>query len=108
MNNLNQKFFSEYKDKKFKTEKDFKEWLRENTDMKICFKDNGQDCLFWYIDNGGEILHCEPFQSSIWIGRIVDLTTVKIGNQIGLINAEKMHTDLYDFIVEAIEISKKL
>ena len=84
------------------------DWLKKTTDVKICFKDNGQDCLYWYIDDGGEILHCEPFQSSIWNGKIVDLRTVKIGNQVGLINTEKLHTYIYDFEIEAIEISKKL
>jgi hypothetical protein len=108
MNNADQKYFPEYKDKKFKSEQEFKDWLEKISITKICFKDNGQDCLYWYIDDGGEILHCEPFQSAIWNGRIVDLETVKIGDQIGLINAEKMHTDIYDFEIEAVEISKKL
>ena len=101
----NQKFFPEHKDKRFKNEEEFKKWLKENTAMKICFKDNGQDLLSIQIDKGGEILNCEiASQGFIWNGEIVDLTTVKVGKNIGLINAEKMHTDLMDFEIEAIEI----
>jgi len=105
MNNTNQKYFPEFKEIKFESEEDFRKWLKEKTDMKICFKDNGQDCLFWYIDKGGEVLHSE-LQPFVWNGMIVDLGKLKIGKEIGVIDSKNKQTIFYDFEVEAIEINK--
>ena len=98
-----QKYYPEHKDKKFKDSNLFEVWLKQTAVKKIYFQDNGQDCLIWWIDNGGEVLYSQPFQASIWNGKIVDLQWLSIGREIGLINAEKMQTDLYDFIIDKIE-----
>jgi len=105
MKSNNQKLKPEYRDLTFKSEQEFKDWLKEKTEMIIHFKDNGQDCLMWYIDKGGEVLHSE-LQSFVWNGGIVDLNTVKVGKQIGLINTEKMQTDIYDFVIEELKRKK--
>ena len=62
-----------YRDKKFKSKENFEKWLNKLTKFKIEFKDDGQDFLKWYLDKRGEVLHCEPFQSSVWNGTMVDI-----------------------------------
>lgn len=38
---------------------------------KIHFEDNGQDFLWWEIDQDGVVVGCGPFQASIWVGSTV-------------------------------------
>lgn len=50
--------------------------MSQESEVKVIeFEDNGQDFLVWEIalmgDNFGEVINCEPFQSSIWCGQIV-------------------------------------
>ena len=70
---------AKYKNTKFKTKKEFKNWLKKLTKYHICFEDKGQDFLEWWLDERGEILHCEPFQASVWNGKMVDIGSLKIG-----------------------------
>ena len=101
---MEQKYEAEYKDKKFKgknCKKDFDKWLKELAVRKIVFEDHGQDCLEWWIDDGGEVLHSylQPF---VWNGIIVDKHNLKVGKQIGIMDSDNMRTIFYDFIVEKI------
>lgn len=36
--------------------------------MKIKFEDNGQDFLWWELDNEGFVINAGPFQASVWVG----------------------------------------
>ena len=72
----------EFKDKKFKNDKEFKFWLDGTVKYTVSLEDKGQDFLKFYIDKGGEILHAEPFQSSIWNGKIVDTLSIEVGKKI--------------------------
>ncbi len=102
---MNQKYYPEYKDLTFKSEKEFYNWLKEKAARKIHFKDYGQDCLYWWIDEGGEVIHSD-LQSAIWNGMIVDLSRLEVGKNIGVMETEKQQTRFYDFVVEKIETLK--
>ena len=101
INDLKQGYEPAYKSKKFKTEKDFDVWLKKIARYKIVFKDVGQDCLEWFIDKRGEVIHSK-FQASVWNGGMVDLFNLEIGKEIGVMEPFKMRTRFYDFIVEEI------
>jgi len=96
-----QKYYPDYKEKKFASEEEFDKWLKENAVKKICFIADGQDCLFWWIDEGGEVLHSE-MQASIWNGAIVNLSELQVDNQIGVMDSDNQQTTFYNFIVEDI------
>ncbi|MCH7400107.1 hypothetical protein MM236_19080 [Belliella sp. DSM 107340] len=38
---------------------------------RIHFEDQGQDFLSWDLDRLDEVVGCEPFQGSVWIGCVV-------------------------------------
>ena len=97
-----QKYKAEYKYKKFKTESGFKKWLKKTARYEILFQDNGQDCLNWIIDEGGEILHSN-LQSSIWNGKIVSFFDLMIGKPSGTLVVEEETTQFYNFIVKRIK-----
>lgn len=96
-----QKYRSQYKDKKFKTERGFLKWLNGLSAAIIEFKQNGQDCTMWQIDEGGEVLHSD-MQGSVWIGMIVDLSHLKVGKEIGVMDVPNQQTKFYDFVVTRI------
>lgn len=96
-----QKYKIEFKDKKFKTKKDFQKWLDKTAKYKIEFEDHGQDCLEWWIDEGGEVLHSN-LQSAVWNGHLVSLFDLMVGEEIGTLVVEKMATKFYDFVVKKI------
>jgi len=96
-----QKYYPEFKNKTFKSKESFGKWLQKTTEYVIEFVDNGQDCLEWDIDKGGEVLNSN-LQSSIWNGQIVNLFELEIGKKIGTLVMGKMETQFYDFIVEKI------
>lgn len=83
-----QKYYPEYRDRHFKRKCDFTRWLRNRTAYVLEFQDDGQDFLTWYLDKGGEVLHCEPFQSAIWNGKIVDVSTLGL-QYVQLIDADR-------------------
>lgn len=101
MKDTKQKYKAEFKSKKFKTKKSFQKWLDKIAEYKIEFKDNGQDCLSWWIDAGGEVLHSN-LQAFVWNGKIVSLFDLIVGERIGTLVVEKMATQFYDFVVEKI------
>ncbi len=99
-----QKYEAEYKNIRFKgknPKKEFDTWLKKLAVKKIVFEDHGQDCLEWWIDKGGEVLHSylQPF---VWNGEIVDKHNLKIGKQIGVMDIDNMRTVFYDFVVKEI------
>jgi len=99
---MEQKYYPEYIDKKFKSEKLFDNWLKKMAVKKIYFRDDGQDFMECWIDGGGEIIHSylQPF---VWNGKIVDLNRLEIGKEIGFLDSDNQQTVFYDFIVEKIE-----
>jgi hypothetical protein len=97
---IKQKLKHEYRDLKFKSDNEFKEWLLSKTKKIIEFVDEGQDCLRWYIDEGGEVLH-SLYQAWCWNGGIVKLNSLRRNKEIRMIN-EDGETFSYDFIVENI------
>jgi len=40
---------------------------------RIHFDDQGQDFLWWDLDESGLVVDCGPFQASIWVGSKVDM-----------------------------------
>lgn len=101
-----QAYHPKYRDLKFKNETEFGRWLSATAAYKITFKDEGQDCLVWYIDKHGEVLHAEPFQSGIWSGMCVDLSALKVGENVSVVAnhlAPKKKYTTFDFVVVKIE-----
>lgn len=66
----------------FKSREEFYAWLKKTTKWKVQFEDHGQDFLQWWIAKNGEVIHCEPFQASIWNGTKVDKQSIKKGNHL--------------------------
>lgn len=99
---MDQKFYPEHREKRFASKRAFKIWLNNTATHRIHFKDEGQDCLIWWIDGGGEVLHSE-LQPSVWNGMVVDLYRLKVGNEIGVMDSDNMRTAFYDFVVRKIE-----
>jgi hypothetical protein len=97
-----QKYHPEHRETRFADKGAFAAWLKKTSTYKITFKDEGQDCREWYIDNGGEVLHAN-LQARVWNGMIVDLSRLQRGKEIGVMDSDKMQTRFYDFLVESIE-----
>ena len=38
----------------------------------ITFEDHGQDFLEWDLDDAGVVVACRPFQSTFWVGKVVN------------------------------------
>ncbi|MEW6648184.1 MAG: hypothetical protein AB1450_13375 [Pseudomonadota bacterium] len=45
----------------------------------IEFEDGGQDFLEWDIDETGKVVACRPFQGFVWVGALVHLDTLALG-----------------------------
>lgn len=98
-----QKYYAEHRDKRFpfSGRTGFMCWLHDTAEYVLEFEDNQQDCLTWYVDAGGEILHAD-MQSTIWNGRIVDLDTIEEGKRPQLLDVENQRNIIYSHAVEAI------
>jgi len=84
---------AKYQDLKFGSEKIFNDWLNKTATKKITFQDDGQDFLTWWVDNRGEVLHCEPFQAWLWNGKMVDLERTRVGSRLKFQDGNEMkHT----------------
>lgn len=46
---------------------------------EIHFEDNGQDFLFWVINEKGLVVDSQPFQASVWRGFEVDMSIMEAG-----------------------------
>lgn len=69
----------QYKNLRFKDRASFDKWLEETAHYIVEFEDHGQDFLKWWLDERGEVLHSDPYQSSVWNGTIVTLASLKKG-----------------------------
>lgn len=101
-----QKYDPEYKDLKFTgedPEKEFELWLCDKARYIVEFEDHGQDCLKWYLDEGGEVLH-SVLQSRVWNGKVVDLEMLRTGKNIGIMDPARLRTCFLDFIPKHISI----
>ena len=101
-----QKYKQQYKSKRFKSEATFQKWLSAKTVFEISFKDFGQDCLKWYIDDGGEVLHSN-LQSSVWNGELVALSKLKRQQNIQVLNTKEQSYMTLDFVVKSIKKNKE-
>lgn len=76
-----QKFEPEFHEETFADQAEFDAWLKKKAAYRMHFEDHHQDFLVWTLDEGGEVIHCEPFQASIWCGTIVNLMTLMKGER---------------------------
>lgn len=53
--------------------------LEPRTYTKIFFEDNGQDFLYWIIDDQGRVVSAGPFQNAFWKDNMVDLDSLEPG-----------------------------
>lgn len=102
VSSLKQKYEPQYRTVRFKTEKEFWRWLSATSKYCIHFEDRLQDCLKWWIDEGGEVLHAD-MQSAVWNGQIVDLSRLKVGKNVGVMDTPNQQTKFYDFVVSKVE-----
>lgn len=72
----------QYKELRFQDKEGFQKWLEETRKYRIEFADQRQDFLIWHIDERGEVLHSEPFQSGVWNGKMVLTNTLKVGRKV--------------------------
>lgn len=61
-----------HKNKKFRSEKEFIDWLNSTAHKKITFEDRQQDLSTMWVDERGEILNCD-FNNDIYLGKFVDV-----------------------------------
>ena len=69
---------NQFKGLRFKSEKEFSEWLNSHTYKIVRLADNGQDLLCIWLHKSGEIIHCNA-QSGIWNGKFVDMEKLEVG-----------------------------
>ena len=62
----------EYVTQKFKTKKEFGEWLADTTFKKLILSNLGQDVRKIWVAKSGEILHSD-FQSSLYNGKFLNM-----------------------------------
>lgn len=93
---------SQFKEIRFKTEADFKEWLEKTTFKKIFLKDKGQDLMKLWISESGEILNAN-MQSLIWNGRFVNLETLAKNTNLCFWNKDKSEWDVMDFEIGVVK-----
>ncbi|MBB4117881.1 hypothetical protein GGR32_000153 [Mesonia hippocampi] len=65
------KLTPQHVNKRFANQASFNAWLDKTYDKKIILSDFGQDMTKLYIDEHGEILHCN-FHAHIYNGRFVN------------------------------------
>jgi len=53
---------------------------------KLHFEDQGQDFLWWEINDQDEVVDCGPFQASVWVG-----CQLIIDNESGLLEGDCPH-----------------
>lgn len=54
---------------------------------RIYFEDNGQDFLWWEINEAGIVVDCSPFQSAVWEGsEVIAPDFIKVGDQLEFIS----------------------
>lgn len=60
--------------------------LEPKTYTKIFFEDNGQDFLYWIIDDQGRVVSAGPFQNELWKDSVVDLNSLEPGEPLFFIS----------------------
>jgi len=85
----------QFKELRFKSEKEFKVWLDSHTSKIVHLVDNGQDLMCIWLHESGEIVHCNA-QGGIWNGKFVDMAKLKAGANL-FFNGKEMN-----FIIESV------
>lgn len=67
---------SQHRNKSFETIGEFDQWLAETTSKEIILAHLGQDMTKMWVDDKGEILHCN-FHASIYNGNFVNLDSLE-------------------------------
>jgi hypothetical protein len=52
---------------------------------RLHFQDDGQDFLWWNVNSKGVVTSCEPFQSSIWNGKVVQNLEELVKDKCGVV-----------------------
>ena len=74
--------------------------LEPKTYTKIFFEDNGQDFLYWIIDDQGRVVSAGPFQNEIWRDNVVDLDSLEPGEPLFLTSK---HNGEYMELIHKVE-----
>lgn len=92
----------QHKERRFDSEQHFNKWLQVTATKKLHLKDNSQDLLILYIDDKGEVLHCNA-QASIWIGNMLDINYLEEAEFICWYSHNIHRWISTDFIIQKIE-----
>ncbi len=94
---------AKYKELKFTSDDAFNAWLNKTAKKLIWFKDEGQDCICFWIDEHGEVLHMSYSQTSIWNGKFVNVETLKPGEPVQMYFEHEGWRTLIKLTVDEIE-----
>lgn len=72
---------------------------------KIRFEDQGQDFLWWVVNDYGRVVNCGPFQASVWIGSIVpDADLLKPNDKVEFIPRNSGDVMVLKYRVQSVEV----
>ena len=72
--------------------------------FRITFEDHGQDFLTWVIDTEKEeVVECEPFQATVWIGKKTRQKAFEVGGEVQFIDDDTGETFAISYPIESID-----
>ena len=76
----------------------------------IHFEDHHQDFLRWYVEvDTGNVIECEPFQSSIWCGNhVVNVEELGEGDFVSFISKTNGELVTIKYPVEKVDVDEIL
>lgn len=92
-----------YKNRRFKSEGAFQKWLKLTATRTVEFEDFGQDLQRIWIDERGEIIHCNA-QSGVWNGMFLSIEQIAAGRPAWFYFKNEKVWKKMDFIIEDTEI----
>jgi hypothetical protein len=102
-----QKYIAEYKDLRFKTEREYRKWLKDKTAFYIEFEDQGQDLTGLWIDEGGEILQTKlPSLGRVFNGKMVLISDLRVGAKAGNFDPATKEFNKFRYIVTKVDKRK--
>jgi hypothetical protein len=73
--------------------------------IKVTFEDHGQDFLTWIIDTElGEVVNCEPFQASIFVGSKIDQRVFDVGGFVTFVSPHVEEPLTIRYPIESVEL----
>lgn len=61
---------------------------------RIYFEDDGQDFLWWDLDDENNVVDCGPFQAWLWVGSWCVDSSITVGSNIQFLDKHKRQRTL--------------